>query len=308
MRVYFLSCTAAALKLNGLYVGTIDGFERHIELDKTDGILAEIVPGENLQPVNFFLDEKFFKNPPQFADVYLFDGDALVYIREYARKDVAVKVIYQTRFSGNLITVFYQGNVYLSIDASDYNLITLPYSFLSCTAEAKTLNGFDVLALYGGNRLVLISSYGKVIYSNVAENAEFTNVLKLSAPFETCNSARADCTFSYDGEKLSLISSVTVQTRPPEKEILHFAFFESVLTCGDYSSYLSDELKPRAAELKSYLGNFVAVTIPPEKFYLLHGEKNAAGLAYPLAENLFEIKYFTVDLENGKVCNIRPVE
>lgn len=53
MRVYFLSYKPAILKLNGLYVGGIDLFERHIELDLADSVLAEIVPGENLQPSIF---------------------------------------------------------------------------------------------------------------------------------------------------------------------------------------------------------------------------------------------------------------
>ena len=119
MRVYFLSYVPAALKLNGIYLGTIDGFERHIELDPNDGVLAEIVPDGNLQPLNFFLNEKFFKSPPKFADVYKTDGDAIVYIREYAAKDISISVIFQTRFAGNLITAFTQGNLYLSIEGAD---------------------------------------------------------------------------------------------------------------------------------------------------------------------------------------------
>ena len=57
MRIYFLSYKPAILKLNGLYVGGIDLFERHINVDLKDSLLAEIVPGDNLQPVNFFINE-----------------------------------------------------------------------------------------------------------------------------------------------------------------------------------------------------------------------------------------------------------
>ena len=72
MRVYFLSYKPAILKLNGLYVGGIDLFERHIELEIADSVLAEIVPGENLQPVNFFINEQLLFCPPEFMDVYLY--------------------------------------------------------------------------------------------------------------------------------------------------------------------------------------------------------------------------------------------
>ena len=68
MRFYFLSVKPAILKLNGLYVGGVDLFERHVEIDLQDNVLAEIVPGENLQPVNFFINERLLTNPPPFHD------------------------------------------------------------------------------------------------------------------------------------------------------------------------------------------------------------------------------------------------
>ena len=308
MRVYFLSYLPAALKLNGLYLGTVDGFERHVELDPADRVLAELLPANNLQPLNFFLDENFFKNPPPFADVYLLEGDALIYIREYGAKDVKLSVIYQTRFCGNLITIFSQGGVYLSSEGVEYSLSPLPLSFLNLRVEEKKLAGRDVLAVYGGNELLIISDSGKRIFLNPAESAEFGDVLTVVAPFETCTFAKAECTYAFDGESLTLISSRTIETRTPEKSILHFAFFESVLTRGDFAKYLSDDLKPKAENLKSYLGNFVSVTVPTEKFYLTHGNIAAAGLVYPKAENLYEVKYFAVSLNGDKIDNIFPVE
>ena len=308
MRVYFLSYIPAAMKLNGIYVGTIDGFERHVELDPEDGILAEIIPDGNLQPVNFFLNERFFYNPPEFADVYHMDGDALVYMREYSPKGVNINVIYQTRFCGNLVTVFSQGGVYLSIEGAEYSLELLPLQFSDIRAEERTIAGRSVLALYAGEYLLIISDYGKKIFLNRIESAEFGETLKITAAFETCTAAKAECEYSYDGERLTLISAETVETRTPEEDIIHFAFFESVLTRGNFIDYLSDDLKPKAGDLQSYLGGFVSVAIPHEKFYLVHGDIKCAGLVYPKSKNLFEIKYFAVDIEHGKISNIYPVE
>lgn len=307
MRTYFLSYLPAALKLNGLYLGTVDGFERHIELDPKDNVFAELLPANNLQPVNFFLGESFFKNPPPFADVYLFDGDALIYIREYGAKDVKLNVIFQTRFCGNLITIFSQGGVYVAIEGAEYVLQALPLPFADVTCVEKKLAGKDVLAVFGGSELLIISHAGKIIFLNRAESAEFGDELQVCAPFETCTAAKAECTFDYDGEKLNLISSRTIETRPPERSILHFAFFESVLTRGDCAKYLSDGLKNRAGELGSYLGNFVGVTVPTEKFYAVHGNIPAAGLVYPKGKNLFEIKYFKAEFSGDKIDNVLPV-
>ncbi len=79
MRIYFLSCVPAALKLDGAYLGVIDGFERFVDLEEGKRVFAEAVPTNGLLAASFFIDEQFFRSPPEFADVYLTDGDAVVY-------------------------------------------------------------------------------------------------------------------------------------------------------------------------------------------------------------------------------------
>ncbi len=308
MRVYFLSYKPAILKLNGLYVGGIDLFERHIELEIADSVLAEIVPGENLQPVNFFINEQLLFCPPEFMDVYLMENEALIYIREYGCKDARISVIAQTRFCGSLVTVFSQNGCNLSVDGADCSPSPLPARFANARFEEKMLCGYPVLAIWGGNMLCLLSDKGKKIFMNEVENADFGDSLKITAAFETCTSAKAVCTYGYNGEALTLTASRTVETRPPEKNILHFAFFESVLTCGDYAGYLDGELRKKADALKQYLGEYIGVTVPTEKFYAEHGDIRAAGLVYPKAQNLFEVRYYAVEITDGKISNVFPVE
>lgn len=307
MRVYFLSCKPAALKLNGLYVGTIDGFERSLELDPADRVLAEVVPGENLQPVNFFIDEKFFAAPPDFADVYLMEGDALIYLRVYGNKEPDIKVIMQTRFCGNLVTVFSQGSVYLSVEGAQYTLTPIYRGFADCRAEQVEIGGLPALILRGDGCAIILSESGKIIFSNRAESVSAGEKLKVRVAFETCTAAYAECEYAYDGEKLTLVFGRTEETRPPEKSIMHFAFFESVLCRGDCRKYLHADIAGRAKEISGYLGNFVGVTVPTEKFYLKHGDIPAAGLVYPKSANLYEVKYFGVTYKEDKIDNIYPV-
>lgn len=291
-----------------MYIGTVDGFERHIELNPSDSVFAEITPGDNLHGVNFFLDEKFFSCPPPFVDLYLAENDAFLYIREYSPKDVNIEVIYQTRFNGNLITVFRQGGVYLSCEGREFDLSPLPPCFSGVTAQTQYIAGREVLAIYGGKQLLIISGNGEKIFLNAVDDAQFGEKLKTVTPFETCTAAKAECEYSYDGEKLTLTGGRTVETYTPEEDVMHFAFFESVLTRGGYKKYLDGELIQKADALKDYLGEFVSVTVPPEKFFMLHGDIKAAGLVYPKNKNLFEIKYFAVDVRDGKISNIYPVE
>ena len=307
MRVYFLSCLPAILKLNGMYIGTIDGFERHIELDPKDRIFAEIIPDENLHGVNFFLDGKFFITPPEFCDLYSMDGDFLIFVREYAVKSGKIEVLYQTRFCGNLVTMFAQGGLYLSVEGAEYLIEPWPPSFKNFTVQTHTLAGREVLALSNGKHLIVISEKGKIIFRSAADSFSFADTLKITAEFETCTAASAECEYSFDGESLTRISARTEEKRPPEKEILHFAFFESVLTHADCAKYLDDGLKDRVSDLKSYLGEFISVTVPSEKFYTVHGNIHAAGLVYAKSKNLFEIKYFAVYFEGDRISNIYPI-
>lgn len=309
MRIYFLSYKPAILKLNGLYVGGIDLFERHIEIDLSDSVLAEVVPGENLQSVNFFINEKLLSSPPEFMDIYLMGGEALIYIRAYGNKDAGLKLIAQTRFCGNLITLFSQGGVYLSVEGGEYSLLPLPASFAGARFEEKTIANLPVLEIRSGHALLILSDRGKRIFMNRVQKAEFGERLDIEAEFETCTCAKAVCSYSYDGERLTLVSSKTVETRPPERGILHFAFFECVLTRGDFANYLDESLKQKAESLKSYLGEFVSVTVPTEKFYAEHPSEHSAGLVYPKSANLFEVKYFATEIsKEGKITNIYPVE
>lgn len=308
MRVYFLSGIPAALKLCGIYIGIIDNFERSIELDPKERVFAEIIPDENLSGINFILDGKFFSDPPSFCDVYLLEGDALIYIREYESKTGKIEILHQTRFKENLITLFSQGTLYLSIDGGQYSLTPLPKSFINFTAENYTLAGREVFGISNGRHLILISENGNIIFKSGANAFTCGDTLKISADFETCTCARAECEYSYDGQSLKLISANTVELRPPEREILHFAFFESVLCAGDFSAYLTEELRQKAGDLRPFLGEFVAVTVPPEKFYLTHGNISAAGLVFPKSSNLYEVRYYAVEFEGDKISNIFPVQ
>ena len=50
------------------------------------------------------------------------------------------------------------------------------------------------------------------------------------------------------------------------------------------------------------------MTVPTEKFYAEHGDIRAAGLVYPKAQNLFEVRYYAVEITDGKISNVFPVE
>jgi hypothetical protein len=300
MRVYFLYDTPAALKLNGIYIGIIDSFERFVDMEE-DNVLAEIIPDGDLEQINFFICNNFFLSPPPFADVYLMGGDRLIYIRRYAPKDNNIYVVRQTNFCGNKITLFTQGEPNVSLEGQTAYVYNLPSSFADATFKEEKIGGLPVLILQGSGCIAVISSSGKLVFINSADNYFCDDRLHISVNFGTCAQIKGECAFSYDGQSLCLAASKATETAEISDDIMPFAFFESVLTRADCGKYLCGDLSSQTYDLYSFLGNFV---IPPQNFCLSHPDLPTVGLVYVLKDNLYNVRYFSVQIEGGKITNI----
>lgn len=310
MTVYFLSHTPAALRLNGIYAGVIDALMRSTEVNGEAEVFTEVIPSDNRMAVNFMLCKNFFSRPPSFADVYMMGGDALISIKRYARKDATLRLVCQTRFCGNLVTLCIQGGVMLCIDRSDgsYFMRELDDGFENARLAEGEAGGRPVLCIYSQNRLAIVSEGGNLVFCNAVKSYSLGDMLGVTVDFESCAGALGECSYSYDGKNFTLVSGRTVETRPVGEDVKHFAFFESILTRADPARYLTEDLKGKAGELSAYLGKFVDVLIPPRKFYDATGEERAAGLVYPKAANLYAVKFYAADMRGGLVENIREVE
>lgn len=309
MRVYFLSCMTAGLKLNGAYAGIIGSFEKFVDLEGGGEILAEAVPDGGYLPRNFFICDDFFKRPPPFADVYLCGGEAVVYISSFDEARGGLRVLAQTRLDGLSVTLFADGGrVFISCEGADCTLTELPQGFKNASISGAELGGRPVIAVRGEKCLCLLSESGKKIFLNPCESFSLGETLKVTVNFLSCAGYCADCEFSYDGREVKLIKSVTRKRFEVEESVMHFAFFESVLTGADCTPYLSDELVAKAGALREFLGEFVDVVVPHSGFYKKHGDIRAAGLVYPLSENLYKVKYFAVETVGGRIDNIIPLD
>ena len=82
-------------------------------------------------------------------------------------------------------------------------------------------------------------------------------------------------------------------------EILPYAFFESALLGLDCSGYFSDELKEKAGSLKEFLGDYESV--------VLTKKPSVCGLVRKKADRLFEVDEYLVELQNGKIHDIKRV-
>lgn len=309
MRIYFLSCRPSALKIDGIYLGTIDRFERFVDMQPNARHFAEVIPDGQFLPLNFALDAAFLKKPPDFAEVYLFDGGAAIYFADFAEAGGGLKVLSQLRAAGGLFTLFRDGGgVNLAYDGQGAKLHPLPREFAGATLAEVQIGGQGAVTAAGEGCVAVFSEEGEKVFLNAVEGFSVGGQFEATIAFPTVAGCKAKCTYSYDGKEMTQTGAVTEETRPVADDLIHFAFFESVLTRADFGKYLDDELKWRAADIPRFLGDFVGVTVPRPSFFAAHPDARAAGLVYPVLHNLYRIKYFTIEMRGGLITNIAEAE
>ena len=271
MRVCFLSEKLCALKIGGAYLGFVDGFERTTELDPKDGLFCELSPcGGEFLPLCFRFDEAFLLSPPPQAELYYTEQGVAVYLSGFLRADQTLRVLKQERFGGSLFTLTRQGKLQLALDnETGFHLTELPDCFETCTFSANR-EGFLLTA---PTAFALLS------------HSPFHDSLGHTALCEWREGKLVNCSIRAAGE--------------PTPATFALALFESALIGADVRPFLSDALAQKAGSLKEYLGDFrsVVLTDSPEK----------VGLVYPRKERVFDVRYYSVELSDGKISNIKPL-
>ena len=313
MRIYFLSAQPAALKLDGQYAGTTDLFERYAEIDMRRGALAEIIPHDNSLPVNFFIDEKFFECGHPFADAYILGDERLIYLKNFARKGGEIEVIAQGEAGGGLLTIFEFGGIYACFEGRELcgggaGLVKLSKNFDRAEVREIVVGGRAFAAAVAEGALSIFDC-GRQVFLGEG-SFEYGDALAVLREEKSCADIVTEGRYIFDGQTFVTERITARERRAVPEKMAHFALFEGVMYGCDCTKYLSDELSPRAGELKEYLGNFLGVVPPTELFCERHKDiaNNCAGLIYRRAEGLFEVKYFAVRFSEGRADNIYPTD
>lgn len=295
--------------MNGEYLGIIGAIEKHVDISCNEEVFAEVIPAGELLPYSFFIGQSLFENPPPFCEVYLFEGGAQVHITHYAKVDRGLNILEQTVLDGLCATLLeLGGRLQLSCDGQNNYLYALPHYFENCKLKKESICGFPVIAAEGKNALCIVSTEGKKLYLGQAKSYSTGDMLGVTLNHKGCAGYYSELEYSYNGQELSQTKKVVKKRYAVESEINHFAFFEAVLYGADCVEYLSEDMQGASEALKEYLGDFCQVTVPHKAFYDRYGDIFAAALAYPIKENLFEIKYFSVEYKDGKIDNINRIE
>lgn len=294
MKIYFLSSRPCALFLDGEFAGRTDLFERFADVCPKDNAFVRFVP-EGALPVSFFLTERLRFSPPDGCEVYILRDGIAVYARDFPPSDFSLKIVAQERLGASLATVFRQGPLQLALETPrGFFVLPLPEEFSRCSVRAES----GLIFLEGEGMLAAYTEGGKCVLSKRVGGYRFERgALVASLPLADCLKRTAECrwTLTEDGcfpDKFSVPAPEGI-----EEDILPCAFFESVLTGADFSLFLSDELKGRAGHIRAFLGDFSSVSLTKDPM--------TCGLARKKKDRLYELHYFTVTLEGGKIADIR---
>lgn len=292
MRICFLAEKTCALTVNGAYLGLVDGFERTVELEPADAVFCELMPESGYLPLRFCLDDAFLLAPPLQVELYYTEHAVTLFCRDFLRADQSLKVLFQKRFQNALLTLTVQGKVILDLETEfGFFPIALPDAFENCSAE-ETPAGF---LLRSENAFALLSREGKTLILSEGRVLSSGETLRAEVPFHDSLGHTVLCEWK-GGE---LISCTLRTAFEPTEQTFALALFESALIGADCTPFLSDDLLEKASSLKEYLGEYRSV--------VLTEERDKLGLVYERRERVFEVRYFRVETQSGKIKNIKPL-
>lgn len=297
MKIYFLSSRPAVLTLNGLYFGVVDGFERFADVSLSDRIFAQFIPQDG-QPVGFFLTEDLRFSPPPRAEVYLLKDGIAVYVNEYPPADLTLKPITQARFDEVCVSVYQQGELQISVQSpAGFFNATLPPCFSNCTLSMHA----GLLFVEGGGALAVYTQCAeRLFFEKAAAYRVEENRLYATLPLSDSLKRTAECVYTLSETECTRTQFTLRQQGADEtalcEALLPYAFFESVLLGVDFSYLLAEELRPDAARIQGFLGDFLAIVPTSDPL--------VCGLVKRKAERLYEVAYYSVQIKNGKITDV----
>lgn len=280
------------LFLGGIALGTVDLFERTCEIDPADEIFCEI-KASGYTTVSFVFNEEFLLNPPPQVRLYFTQGAVALYACDFVRADPSMRVVCQERFADCRLTLFLQGRLQLELSrGASLSLLTLP-DYLETGKIFRTGRDFLVESDEG---FALVSESGKLITASRGKVIEKSGRLIAELPMGDSMGHTAVCSYINGA-----MSECKIRTRyEPNEATFALALFESALIGAEITPFLSENLLAKAGALKEFLGNYVSV--------VLSDIPTRVGLVYPRKERVFDVRYFVVSVEQGKITNITEEE
>ena len=294
MKLRFLSSVPCCLTVDGKYYGVTDGFDRFAEISLKDNLFACFTP-QNALPLGVFLNENLFFSPPEGVEVYLLRDGAAVYARSFPPRSFDTRVVAQERFVADLITVYFQGALYISLEtAAGFYISHLPLRYE--TARIKKHSGLYFIE--GKNALCIFNARGKKLFDEeVISYSADGGTLKASVKLSGGAKRVLYGEWALGEDECYRISGKIEGTEHSGN--LSYDFFENFRVGADVSAFLSRELAERSEQLGAYLGEYT-YAFPCD-------EENECGVLRKKGERIYEADYYRTEISHGKITDLKKI-
>ncbi len=311
MYYYFSSDFPAVIKLNGIYYGQITNTVKHIDVQSEQPAFVEVCSLiQTEKSINFILDDNFLSSPPNLASVTDLKGGYLIKFNRAYNVD-EFSVIQQEKFPDVIATVFCENGYKLSIETPEDFYAEILYNEIKSTnIERIEMQGerLIVVRIIAEKQIVYVyKTHGKTqkIFSTECDDAVFNNNLTVIESRNNIAKHNISSVWELSNGEFKL-SSRTVKRKDGfdisqlHQRILPFAFAEELLAGGYVLDFLADDMQKNADKLKGFLGEFIGV-MPPPTFRA----PDEVGLIYKQSDRKYFVRYFTFEMENNKILNIK---
>ncbi len=319
MYCYFSADFLSAIKINGIYKGKLseDVTPLVVEIDdaflqeKTSPVFIEILAlnGKDM-PLNFLLDQDFFNSPPLNVIITDLKGGYLFKFK-CANSLCPFRIIAQKKFNFAVATVFKENGLKLSIETtSDFYAENLDFDCEDAQIIDFFFCGKQFLAVNfkGKNNLLycyLLQDKVQKVFCREVESFDLSNGFTTTEIKEDIAKHKIMCEWNFNGKELILSKKqvfykdgFNVDSLCPHT--LQYAFLEELLLGGEIEVYLSNEIRQNAKYLKEYFADFLGVFPPP-----IFRNQNEIGLIYKKSDNFYYAEYYTFEVKENKICNIK---
>lgn len=292
MKIRFLSSVPCCLCVDGKYLGITDTFDRFDDVCLKDNLFACFTP-QNALPLGVFLNETLFFSPPEGVEAYLLRDGAAVFARDFPPRSPDMRVAAQERFVADLVTVFFQGGLFVSFETpAGFYVAPLPLRY----ENARIVKRGDLYFIEGKNALCIFNALGKKLFDESVLSYAFENgTLRCVQPLYGGGGRTLSGEWALTNADCYPISKrVEGEARSAHRA---YDFFENFRIGADVSAFLSRELQEKIAQLRLFLGEYV-YAFPCD-------DENECGVLRKKGERLFEADYYVAEFSGGKIADVK---
>lgn len=312
MYYYFYASDHFVIKLNGLYLGSINNTIKFCNVESHNAFV-ELCPIGKISPsVNFVLDEKFLTSPPDNVILTDLKGGYLIKVKRcFTKKEF--NVIAQRKFNDAVATIFALDGFYLSVETIN-GVFNFPIDFFVSSAVIDKFEGAPSnvikIELYGDKNLLIFFDVATntIIFNMQFDSLELNKDIRITERFNDIKKHTVVTRWAYRENKFELTDK-TIECKKNtsiyqlNNRIIPYAFLEDLYLGQSIDEYLAKNILDNKDKLTGFFGSFLGVMPPP-----FFRDDRQVGLIYKQNDNKYFAEYFTFEITDKKIFNIKKLD